>query len=66
MKRNALGRGLDSLISIDSMEVGISDGSDEKRIHTDAFELEGWGNTVTYHERPKASYYILKDYWNAG
>lgn len=53
-------------ISIDSMEVGISDGSDEKRIHTDAFELEGWGNTVTYHERPKASYYILKDYWNAG
>ena len=50
-------------ISIDSMEIGISDGRDEHRIPTDTVNLDGWGNDVTYHERLKRSYYILKDYW---
>jgi hypothetical protein len=50
-------------IGIDSMQVGVSDGSDGHRIPTDDVSLEGWGNHVTYHERPKRSYYILKEYW---
>ncbi len=50
-------------ISIDEMEVGISDGSDARRIRMEVFPLKGWGNRVTYHERTKSSYYILKDYW---
>ena len=29
------------------------------------FPLEGWGQSVTYHERLKRSYYILQDYWQA-
>ncbi len=45
------------------MQVGVSDGSDGHRIPTDDVSLEGWGNHVTYHERPKRSYYILKEYW---
>ena len=53
-------------IQIDEMYVGISDGdSKEHRIPLDAFPLEGWGTEVTYHERLKESYYILKDYWNS-
>ena len=28
-----------------------------------SFPLEGWGRTVTYHERLKESYYILQNYW---
>ncbi|MBQ7604109.1 MAG: hypothetical protein IJU75_04075 [Clostridia bacterium] len=52
-------------ISIDFMEVGVSDGADGHRIPTTAVSLNGWGNRVTYHERPKRSYYILKDYWTA-
>ena len=35
----------------------------EYRIPMAAFPLEGWGKTVTYHERLKESYYILRDYW---
>lgn len=50
-------------ISIDSMDVGISDGTDEHRIPASPVELDGWGNHVTYHERPKRSYYLLKEYW---
>ena len=51
-------------IHIDEMYVGFSwgDGNDS-RIPMAAFPLEGWGKTVTYHERLKESYYILQDYW---
>ena len=51
-------------IQIDEMYVGFSWGDgDGYRIPMAAFPLEGWGKTVTYHERLKESYYILQDYW---
>lgn len=53
-------------IHIDEMYVGLAVGGDTKyRIPMAAFQLEGWGKTVTYHERLKESYYILQDYWTA-
>lgn len=33
-------------------------------IRMDKVNMEGWGNRVTYHERLKKSYYIMKDLWN--
>ncbi|MBQ7726597.1 MAG: hypothetical protein IJT66_05570, partial [Clostridia bacterium] len=52
-------------MNIRSMNVGVSDGDDGSRISSNAFSLKGWGNHVTFHERPKRSYYILKDFWTA-
>lgn len=49
-------------ISIDSMYVGVGNIGDT--IKMEEFPLEGWGKKVTYHERLKESYYILKDYWS--
>ena len=51
-------------LHIDEMYVGLSwgDGAQE-RISMASFPLEGWGKTVTYHERLKRSYYILQEYW---
>ena len=34
------------------------------RIELAPFALEPWGEDITYHERLKRSYYMLKDYWN--
>ncbi len=49
---------------IDEMYVGVTDGQQKGwRTPMDAFALEGWGKDVTYHERLKRSYYMLKDYW---
>lgn len=46
------------------MYVGFAYGEyGDDRIDMTSFELEGWGKTVTYHERLKRSYYILRDYW---
>ena len=51
-------------ITIDKMYVGAgSSGDSDHRIPMGEFELEGWGKTVTYHERLKESYYVLKEYW---
>lgn len=51
-------------LHIDNMWVGVSDGENrEYRISLSSFELKGWGKSVTYHERLKRSYYILKEYW---
>lgn len=50
-------------IGIDSMQIGVSDDTDGQRIPTSTVSLDEWGNRVTYHERPKLSYYILKKYW---
>ena len=51
-------------LHIDEMYVGLgSEESPGQRIMMESFALEGWGKTVTYHERLKESYYILKDYW---
>ena len=29
----------------------------------EALPLEGWGTNVTYHERLKQSYYMMKEHW---
>lgn len=51
-------------IQIDEMYVGVAAGeSAEYRIPMESFALEGWGTSVTYHERLKESYYIMKKYW---
>ena len=53
-------------LHIDEMWVGLSrEEGNEYRIPMASFPLEGWGKTVTYHERLKESYYILRDYWAA-
>ena len=50
-------------ISVKELYAGIGvDGMDE-RIKSDSFKLKGWGDNITYHERLKKSYYMLKDYW---
>ena len=51
-------------LHIDEMYVGLAQaGQTAGRIPMAAFPLEGWGKTVTYHERLKESYYILQEYW---
>lgn len=50
-------------IDIDSMYIGLSDGTTKGRISLTEFPLKGWGNQVTYHERLKPSYYILQSVW---
>lgn len=50
-------------ITIDKMYVGV--GNEGSNIGMKEFKLEGWGNDVTYHERLKKSYYILKNYWDS-
>lgn len=51
-------------LHIDEMWVGFSFGEgNEYRIPMASLALEGWGKTVTYHERLKKSYYILQEYW---
>ena len=51
--------------SIDRLYVGIGTNTTEGRIHLESFSLEGWGNKVTYHERLKGSYYMMKELWNS-
>ena len=51
-------------IHIDEMYVGMAAGNaTEYRIPMASLPLEGWGKTVTYHERLKESYYTLQKYW---
>ena len=51
-------------IHIDEMYVGMAAGNaTEYRISMASLPLEGWGKSVTYHERLKESYYILQEYW---
>ena len=50
-------------IDIDSLYVGLTDGTSSARTALKEFPLKGWGNTVTYHERLKESYYILQSVW---
>lgn len=51
-------------IKIDGIYVGV--GFERGRTTMEKVKLEGWGNTVTYHERLKSSYYIMQDLWKAG
>lgn len=48
--------------TIDKLYIGIGDG--KERIPMEAFDLTGWGKSVTYHERLKPSYYIVQKLWN--
>ena len=50
-------------ININKMNIGIMTDS-SIRCRLSSFELKGWGNKVTYHERLKNSYYLLQSYWN--
>jgi hypothetical protein len=50
-------------ITADKLLAGISDGKDGGRISLSPFELKGWENHVTYHERLKSSYYMLQKLW---
>ena len=45
--------------SINSINLGIGDGS--KTINLKEYKLKKWNQTVTYHERLKKSYAIIKD-----
>ncbi len=58
-------------IGIDGIYAGIADSAYVEadtvaaaRIPMSFVPLEGWGNDVTYHERLKSSYYIMKEMWN--
>ncbi len=51
-------------IEIDDMYAGL--GCGPERMKLEKIKLSGWGNTVTYHERLKSSYYIMQDLWKAG
>ena len=52
-------------INIEEIYVGLSAGAQRAdRIELAPFALEPWGEDITYHERLKRSYYMLKDYWN--
>ncbi len=52
-------------INIDKMNVGImTEGSVSCSL--EEFELKGWGNKVTYHERLKSSYYMMQSIWKNG
>lgn len=51
-------------LHIDEMYVGFALGAhSDYRVPMAAFPLEGWGGSVTCHERLKESYYILQQYW---
>lgn len=50
-------------LQIDQLYVGIGTGKERRRIHLEPLALDGWGNDVTYHERLKSSYDMLKELW---
>ncbi len=50
-------------IEIDKLFVGITDGTSNDRTELDSFNLKGWGNKVSFHERLKSSYYIIQELW---
>ncbi len=51
-------------LKTDKLYAGIaSSGDADFRIPTYPLNLKGWGQKVSYHERLKKSYYMVKDYW---
>lgn len=50
-------------ITINKMYLGLGTENQTDRITLAPMKLKGWENTVTYHERLKESYYLVKDYW---
>lgn len=51
-------------INIDEMYLGVMMAEQESRCELSPLTLTGWGNRVTYHERLKASYYMMQELWN--
>lgn len=51
-------------MNIDKLYIGL--GYEDEKIDLKKFNLEEWNKNVTYHERLKQSYFILKDYWTSG
>ena len=51
-------------MNIDKLYIGL--GYEDEDIELKKFNLKGWDKNVTYHERLKDSYFILKDYWTSG
>ena len=51
-------------MNIDKLYIGL--GYEDEDIELKKFNLKGWNENVTYHERLKDSYFILKDYWTSG
>ena len=51
-------------IEIDKMWAGVCENNGRpRRAELKPFELNGWSNDVTYHERLKSSYYVLQKRW---
>ncbi|MBQ9134371.1 MAG: hypothetical protein IJX64_07550 [Clostridia bacterium] len=50
-------------ITVDSIYVGIASDIAAGRIHLAEKKMQGWGNDVTYHERLKPAYYVMKGIW---
>ena len=51
-------------ISVKSLWVGLGAGGET--IEMGELPLKGWGNTVTWHERLKSAYYVMRDCWTGG
>ena len=50
-------------ITIDSINVGVCEKDTKDRITLQKFNLKGWKNNISYHERLKESYYQMKEIW---
>jgi len=50
-------------ISIDNLYIGAGEANQTNPIKMEAVKLKGWNDNVTYNERLKKSYYILKESW---
>lgn len=50
-------------IPISNLYIGIAEENGKRPSKMPAVKLKGWGNKVTYHERLKKSYYMLKEEW---
>lgn len=51
-------------IKIKEINVGIAEAGCSERIPFSPVAMKGWGNSVTYHERLKSSYYVLQQRWS--
>ena len=50
-------------ITIDTLYLGLTDGTEAERTALHPAALQGWGNRVTWHERLKSSYYTMQALW---
>ncbi len=50
-------------LNIDGIYMGLSVGTVDSRIEMVYYALSGWGDSISYTERLKQSYYILQDAW---